>query len=216
MPSRGNIEYVSTLDSTTRPLQSFNPGLDFVVFRTSVTTSSKSWSPETMTWYSSVVPTASTPCADTTGCVTSGSACCGASLTHTHVYNHVFFINATESISHAGVLCVSWQTLCVGDRCALQLDNLELDGEEINGLARCPFDSKQTNVALFAGRGQKPSRPLTHDKNKQTGLIITPASLTRENGACSANNSTIKPYKKKEQQQSVVIVFQRGSCILQL
>ncbi|XP_037103152.1 sema domain, transmembrane domain (TM), and cytoplasmic domain, (semaphorin) 6D, like isoform X2 [Syngnathus acus] len=31
-----------------------------------------------------------------------------------------------------------------------RLDNLELDGEEINGLARCPFDSKQTNVALFA------------------------------------------------------------------
>uniref|UniRef100_A0A3Q4NAN7 Semaphorin 6D n=1 Tax=Neolamprologus brichardi TaxID=32507 RepID=A0A3Q4NAN7_NEOBR len=26
----------------------------------------------------------------------------------------------------------------------------EFDGEEINGLARCPFDSKQTNVALFA------------------------------------------------------------------
>ncbi|KAM7424446.1 hypothetical protein PAMA_000678 [Pampus argenteus] len=31
-----------------------------------------------------------------------------------------------------------------------RLDNLEFDGEEINGLARCPFDSKQTNVALFA------------------------------------------------------------------
>ncbi|KAM9766043.1 semaphorin-6D isoform 4-T4 [Menidia menidia] len=31
-----------------------------------------------------------------------------------------------------------------------RLDNLEFDGEEINGLARCPFDSRQTNVALFA------------------------------------------------------------------
>ncbi|XP_061596172.1 sema domain, transmembrane domain (TM), and cytoplasmic domain, (semaphorin) 6D, like isoform X4 [Cololabis saira] len=31
-----------------------------------------------------------------------------------------------------------------------RLDNLEFDGEEISGLARCPFDSKQTNVALFA------------------------------------------------------------------
>uniref|UniRef100_A0A3P9P3L4 Semaphorin 6D n=1 Tax=Poecilia reticulata TaxID=8081 RepID=A0A3P9P3L4_POERE len=31
-----------------------------------------------------------------------------------------------------------------------RLDNLEFDGEEINGLARCPFDAKQTNVALFA------------------------------------------------------------------
>uniref|UniRef100_A0A3Q1BJW2 Sema domain-containing protein n=1 Tax=Amphiprion ocellaris TaxID=80972 RepID=A0A3Q1BJW2_AMPOC len=35
-----------------------------------------------------------------------------------------------------------------------RLDNLEFDGEEINGLARCPFDSKQTNVALFAGKGK--------------------------------------------------------------
>uniref|UniRef100_A0A8C6NY40 Semaphorin 6D n=1 Tax=Nothobranchius furzeri TaxID=105023 RepID=A0A8C6NY40_NOTFU len=35
-----------------------------------------------------------------------------------------------------------------------RLDNLEFDGEEINGLARCPFDSKQTNVALFAGMGK--------------------------------------------------------------
>ncbi|XP_029623856.1 semaphorin-6D-like isoform X3 [Salmo trutta] len=31
-----------------------------------------------------------------------------------------------------------------------RLDNLEFDGEEISGLARCPFDAKQTNVALFA------------------------------------------------------------------
>lgn len=44
---------------------------------------------------------------------------------------------------------------------SLQLDNLEFDGEEINGLARCPFDSKQTNVALFAGKGQAHTRPRT-------------------------------------------------------
>ncbi|KAI5607828.1 semaphorin-6D isoform X1, partial [Silurus asotus] len=31
-----------------------------------------------------------------------------------------------------------------------QMDNLEFDGEEISGLARCPFDAKQTNVALFS------------------------------------------------------------------
>ncbi|KAJ7994808.1 hypothetical protein DPEC_G00253310 [Dallia pectoralis] len=31
-----------------------------------------------------------------------------------------------------------------------RLDNLEFDGEEISGLARCPFDARQTNVALFA------------------------------------------------------------------
>ncbi|XP_005376776.1 PREDICTED: semaphorin-6D isoform X8 [Chinchilla lanigera] len=31
-----------------------------------------------------------------------------------------------------------------------RLNTLEYDGEEINGLARCPFDPRQTNVALFA------------------------------------------------------------------
>lgn len=41
----------------------------------------------------------------------------------------------------------------------MQLDNLEFDGEEISGLARCPFDSKQTNVALFAGKGKTCTRP---------------------------------------------------------
>ncbi|XP_067411921.1 semaphorin-6D isoform X7 [Emydura macquarii macquarii] len=30
------------------------------------------------------------------------------------------------------------------------LNTLEYDGEEISGLARCPFDARQTNVALFA------------------------------------------------------------------
>ncbi|ETE71468.1 Semaphorin-6D [Ophiophagus hannah] len=31
-----------------------------------------------------------------------------------------------------------------------RLSTLEYDGDEISGLARCPFDAKQTNVALFA------------------------------------------------------------------
>ncbi|XP_069480906.1 semaphorin-6D isoform X4 [Ambystoma mexicanum] len=31
-----------------------------------------------------------------------------------------------------------------------KLNSLEYDGEEISGLARCPFDARQTNVALFA------------------------------------------------------------------
>ncbi|NXX71612.1 SEM6D protein, partial [Spizella passerina] len=33
-----------------------------------------------------------------------------------------------------------------------RLNTLEYDGEEISGLARCPFDARQTNVALFAGK----------------------------------------------------------------
>ncbi|XP_055517102.1 sema domain, transmembrane domain (TM), and cytoplasmic domain, (semaphorin) 6D, like isoform X2 [Leucoraja erinacea] len=31
-----------------------------------------------------------------------------------------------------------------------RLDTLDHNGEEVSGLARCPFDAKQTNVALFA------------------------------------------------------------------
>ncbi|XP_043936477.1 semaphorin-6D-like [Protopterus annectens] len=31
-----------------------------------------------------------------------------------------------------------------------QMSSLQQDGEELNGQARCPFDAKQTNVALFA------------------------------------------------------------------
>ncbi|XP_077175996.1 semaphorin-6C isoform X2 [Paroedura picta] len=31
-----------------------------------------------------------------------------------------------------------------------KIDSLEQEGEELNGQARCPFDAKQTNIALFA------------------------------------------------------------------
>lgn len=57
------------------------------VFRMSATTSSKCWFPETMTLCSSVVPTASTPCADTTGsvaCYKSGFTC--SHHTHTQIW----------------------------------------------------------------------------------------------------------------------------------
>ena len=40
------------------------------------------------------------------------------------------------------------------------MDNLEFDGEEISGLARCPFDAKQTNVALFAGMNVFTNNPI--------------------------------------------------------
>uniref|UniRef100_A0A3Q4AW81 Sema domain-containing protein n=1 Tax=Mola mola TaxID=94237 RepID=A0A3Q4AW81_MOLML len=33
-----------------------------------------------------------------------------------------------------------------------RLANLTFNGEEINGMGRCPFDFKQTNIALFAGK----------------------------------------------------------------
>lgn len=59
------------------------------VFRTSATISSKCLFPETMTLCSSAVPTASTPCADTTGSVSSAGALhaqmCAKAHTHTNV-----------------------------------------------------------------------------------------------------------------------------------
>lgn len=33
-----------------------------------------------------------------------------------------------------------------------QRDTLELVGEPISGMARCPYDPKHANVALFAGK----------------------------------------------------------------
>ncbi len=32
-----------------------------------------------------------------------------------------------------------------------QMSSLEQDGEEVIGQARCPFESRQSNVGLFAG-----------------------------------------------------------------
>lgn len=34
------------------------------------------------------------------------------------------------------------------------MDTLEALGEEISGMARCPYDAKHANVALFAGELQ--------------------------------------------------------------
>lgn len=36
--------------------------------------------------------------------------------------------------------------------CDPQMDTLEVMGEEISGMARCPYDAKHANVALFAGK----------------------------------------------------------------
>lgn len=32
------------------------------------------------------------------------------------------------------------------------MDSLDAVGEEISGMARCPYDAKHANVALFAGK----------------------------------------------------------------
>ncbi len=39
----------------------------------------------------------------------------------------------------------------------LQMDSLDAAGDEISGMARCPYDAKHANVALFAGK-TPPSR----------------------------------------------------------
>lgn len=35
------------------------------------------------------------------------------------------------------------------------MDTMEPLGEEISGMARCPYDAKHANVALFAGKIQQ-------------------------------------------------------------
>lgn len=32
------------------------------------------------------------------------------------------------------------------------MDTLEALGDEFSGMARCPYDAKQANIALFAGK----------------------------------------------------------------
>ena len=41
-----------------------------------------------------------------------------------------------------------YSELCV---CVFQGDTLEMVGETVSGMARCPYDPKHANVALFAG-----------------------------------------------------------------
>lgn len=41
--------------------------------------------------------------------------------------------------------------LCVWVHSCVQRDTLEMVGEPISGMARCPYDPKHANVALFAG-----------------------------------------------------------------
>lgn len=40
-----------------------------------------------------------------------------------------------------------------------QMATLEQEGEEVVGQARCPFESRQSNVGLFAGERGRPERP---------------------------------------------------------
>ncbi len=65
-----------------------------------------------------------------------------------------------ELIGHfSKCLCVvflgffSWLSVCKGSFFPLsgQMSSLEQDGEEVVGQARCPFESRQSNVGLFAG-----------------------------------------------------------------
>lgn len=41
--------------------------------------------------------------------------------------------------------------VCVGV-CVRQGDTLEMIGDPLSGMARCPYDPKHANVALFAGK----------------------------------------------------------------
>uniref|UniRef100_A0A674IJF6 Semaphorin 6C n=1 Tax=Terrapene triunguis TaxID=2587831 RepID=A0A674IJF6_9SAUR len=59
-----------------------------------------------------------------------------------------------------------------------QISSLEQEGEELNGQARCPFDAKQTNVALFAGTRPRPRWVVGHRLSGATSLRM----LCRDGG----------------------------------
>lgn len=41
------------------------------------------------------------------------------------------------------------------------MDSLDIHGEEISGMARCPYDAKHANVALFASELSHPAKSST-------------------------------------------------------
>lgn len=42
--------------------------------------------------------------------------------------------------------------VCVCTCALLQGDTLEMVGDTVSGMARCPYDPKHANVAVFAGK----------------------------------------------------------------
>lgn len=44
--------------------------------------------------------------------------------------------------------------------CVCQGDTLEMVGETVSGMARCPYDPKHGNVALFAGEAATIALPI--------------------------------------------------------
>lgn len=50
--------------------------------------------------------------------------------------------------------CLAWHPLAMLTAlcCPLQMDTLEPVGDNISGMARCPYDPKHANVALFTGQ----------------------------------------------------------------
>lgn len=53
-----------------------------------------------------------------------------------------------------------WQLFVIQSYHFLQIDTLEPFGDEFSGMARCPYDAKHANVALFAGK--PPNFPSLH------------------------------------------------------
>lgn len=55
-----------------------------------------------------------------------------------------------------------------------QMSSLEHDGEEVVGQARCPFESRQSNVGLFAGE----LSPATRGGGREISYNLTSARMT--------------------------------------
>lgn len=74
------------------------------------------------------------------------------------------------SAAHKSVICDLQFDLCSCFLCPLpQMTSLEQVGEEVVGQARCPFESGQSNVGLFAG--ESTLTPVRHRRRSVAFLI---------------------------------------------
>ncbi|XP_064416629.1 sema domain, transmembrane domain (TM), and cytoplasmic domain, (semaphorin) 6C isoform X2 [Latimeria chalumnae] len=77
---------------------------------------------------------------DITRCAVKGKS-------HDECYNYIKVLVQKNSTTLFACGTNAFNPMCR----SYQISTLEQEGEEVSGQARCPFDAKQTNVALFAG-----------------------------------------------------------------
>lgn len=73
---------------------------------------------------------------------------CGTNAFNPLCANYTVSIHLSVSLGHSLCIC---QFIHLDIFFLLQKDTLEMVGEPVSGMARCPYDPRHANVALFAG-----------------------------------------------------------------